>query len=123
MKTSSETGEHRARECATFERIGSGAEFIEQNECASSAHASEYVGDVCHVRAERAEISSQRLFVTDVGEDLGEDKELTARVGGNGQTSLRCEHQQPDSFDRYGFSASIRASDDHDLGVLNRDGR
>ncbi len=58
-----------------------------------------------------------RLFVTNIGEDVFKDGDLRTGIDGDMQAGLGHESEQADGFQADGFAARIGAGDDEGVGV------
>ena len=95
--------------------IGGGAQLVEQDQRIGRDIES-HVADVGNVRREGAEVLLNRLVVSDIRQDLREERKLGLR-GGHGQPGLGHQAQQAHGFQRDCFAAGIGAADEQRAAV------
>jgi len=100
---------HRQR--ATLHRIRAGACFVQQNE-RRKRQRTLHLYNVGNVPGERTQTLRDRLFVANVGEHRAEHRKLGPAGGGDEQTGLRDERQQPRSLQCDRLAAGVGTGDD-----------
>ncbi len=100
---------HRQR--TALHRIRPGAGFVQENERRKRQRAL-HLYNVGNVPGERAQALCDRLFVADVSEHRAEYRKLGAAGGGDEQTGLRHERQQPRSLQCDRLAAGVGTGDD-----------
>ena len=61
--------------------------------------------------AERGKILCDGLLISNIGENLLEHRQLTARLTGNLEATLGHDGEKSQSLQRYGFTAGVWSSD------------
>ena len=113
--------EQRAGERRALGRVGAGAEFVQQDE-GLRAGGLDDPHDVGHVRGEGGERLLDRLLIADVGEDVVEDGDARAGLGGHGQSSLGHQAEQSDGLERDRLAAGVGSGDQDAAGVGGQGG-
>ena len=108
--------EQGAGEGGALGGVGAGAELVEQDEGARSGGLDD-ADDVGHVGGEGGEGLFDRLFVADVGEDVVEDGDAGAGLGGDWQSGLGHEAEQSDGLEGDGLAAGVGSGDEDAAGV------
>ena len=114
--------QQRAGQRRALGRVGTGAEFVQQDE-GLRAGGLDDAHDVGHVRREGGERLFDRLLVADVGEDVVEDGDARAGLGGHGQSGLGHQAEQSDGLERDRLAAGVGSGDQHAAGVGGQGGR
>ncbi|MBV6467791.1 MAG: hypothetical protein PGMFKBFP_03162 [Anaerolineales bacterium] len=110
-------GQDGARQGRALLRVGACAEFVEDDKRAVVGFF-QNVDDVGDVTAEGAERLLDGLLVADVGVDCLEETQLGAALRGDVESALRHEDDEPDGFQRDGFSARVGTRDDDGMFAL-----
>jgi hypothetical protein len=106
-----------ARQRRAFDRVGSGPEFVQDDERPRVGLPQE-ADDVGHVRREGAERLLDALLVADVGVDAVEDAQHGFGGRRDVQPGLGHQRQQADRLERDGLAAGVRPGDDQRVGFL-----
>ena len=94
------------RQCRTFRRVCSRAQFIEQHK-RIVRHFVHNAHNVRHVRGERAQALLNALFIANIGKYLIKNSQLGMVKRRDMQPSLPHKRKQPQRFQRNSFAARI----------------
>ena len=101
----------------TFDRVGTGAKFVEQDE-GVFRHVVDDGNDALHVGRERREGLFDALFVADIGEYFIKHADGGGVLCRDMKTRLRHEGQQTERFERNCLTAGVRTGDNEHFVIL-----
>ena len=103
--------DERGAERPAFRGVGPGADLVEDDE-RGELELPLHVDDLRQVRREGREVGRERLVVSDVGEDRGEDRNRGGGVRGDVQPAQRHQAQEPRRLQRDGLAAGVGPRED-----------